>query len=196
MPRAEGGVEEEAKAGKARELASGGAKSGVTFEGRESRGLPYKGAKKQGEQCSAQACQTGTWQKRSRDRRSIGKTARGERGMVPAQTHAEKRAGRHQGAGTGKMLAEEARRSVSQKRSPQASLQRCSRKAHGGCNEKAQMVAQSAPFRLAAGRQRHPRWRPCWPLRKAGRARCESGTSRGGRLTDCPARQQREFLAS
>ncbi len=78
--------------------------------------------------------------------------------MVPAQTHAEKRSGRHQGAGTGKMLAEEARRSFSPKRSPQASLQRCSRKARGGGNEKAQMVAQSAPFRLATGRQRRSVW--------------------------------------
>ena len=52
MPRAEGGVEEEAKARKARELASGGAKSGEALGGRESRGLQYKVAKQQGEQCA------------------------------------------------------------------------------------------------------------------------------------------------
>ncbi len=102
-------MEEEAKAGKAENwpVAERGAERRSEAGKTEDCSIRERSSKGS----SAQACQTDTWQKRSRDRRSFGKTARGQRGMVPAQTHAEKRAGRHQGAGTGKMLAEEARRS-------------------------------------------------------------------------------------
>ncbi len=97
---------------------------------------------------------------------------------------------------------------------PRAYLQRCSSKAHVGRAQRrprrwcgtwpdmawmavqmsSQLMVQSAPFLPGQWSDSNAQeGRQCWPLRKAGKARDESGTSRNGRLRGCPAQQQRDF---